>query len=71
MKLGPAPKIDKTNTETIEESGDYVVLANCDVVVIFPVYGKFGAIRKLDSGHMVCIYLFSSTATFYLTKNGN
>ena len=71
MKLRAVPKIDKTNTVTIEESGDYVVLANCDVVVIFPVYGKFGAIRKLDSGHMVCNYLFSSTATFYLTKTEN
>ena len=28
--------------------------ANCDVIVIFPIYGQFGAIRKPDSGHIVC-----------------
>ena len=27
---------------------------NCDVIVIFPIYGQFGAIRKPDSGHIVC-----------------
>ena len=33
--------------------------ANCDVIVIFPIYGKFGAIRKPDSGRIVCkTYIF-------------
>ena len=27
---------------------------NCDVIVIFPIYGQFGAIRKPDSGGIVC-----------------
>ena len=27
---------------------------NCDVIVIFLIYGQFGAIRKLDSGRIVC-----------------
>ena len=32
---------------------------NCDVIVIFPIYGQFGAIRKLDSGRIVCkTYIF-------------
>ena len=26
--------------------------ANCDVVVFFPIYGEFSAIRKPDSGCM-------------------
>ena len=37
----------------------------CDVIVIFPIYGQFGAIRKLDSGRMVCnIYIFSNSNLF-------
>ena len=27
---------------------------NCDVIVIFPIYGQSGAIRKPDSGPIVC-----------------
>ena len=26
---------------------------NCDIIVFFPIYGQFAAIRKLDSGRMV------------------
>ena len=29
------------------------MFANCDVSVIFPIFGQFGAIWKPDSGHMV------------------
>ena len=33
--------------------------ANCNVIVIFPNYGQFRAIRKLDSGRIVCkTYIF-------------
>ena len=28
--------------------------ANCDVILIFPIYGQFGAIQKPESGHIVC-----------------
>ena len=32
---------------------------NWDVIVIFPIYGQFGAIRKLDSWRIVCkTYVF-------------
>ena len=35
------------------------MLANCDFIVIFPIYGQFGAIWKPDSGRIVCkIYVF-------------
>ena len=27
---------------------------NYDVIAIFPIYDQFGAIRKPDSGRMVC-----------------
>ena len=28
--------------------------ANCDAIVIFPIYGQFESIRKPDFGRMVC-----------------
>ena len=35
------------------------VLASSDVIVIFPIYGQFGAIWRPDSGRMVCkTYIF-------------
>ena len=27
---------------------------NCDAIAIFSIYGQFGAIRKPDSGGIVC-----------------
>ena len=49
---------------------DGIILENFDVIVIFPIYGKFGAIRKRDSGRMVWkTYIFN--VTFYLTKTDN
>ena len=38
-----------------EIDGD-VLSAVCDVIVITPTYGRFGAIRKPDSGGMVYIF---------------
>ena len=33
--------------------------ANCDVIVVFPIYDQFGAIWKPDSGRIVCkTYIF-------------
>ena len=38
---------------------DDVMLARCDVIFIFPIYGQLLAIRKPDSGHRVCkTYIF-------------
>ena len=33
---------------------DDFMSANYDVIVIFPIYGKFGAIQKPNSGRIVC-----------------
>ena len=41
---------------------------NCDIIVIFPIYGQFGVTQKPDSGHIVCKTYFSSKVTFYTTK---
>ena len=35
------------------------MLTNGAVIVIFPIYGQFGAIQKTDSGRTVCkTYIF-------------
>ena len=44
---------------------------NFDVIVIFPICGRFGAIRKQDSGRIVCNAMFWPVPTFYLTKTEN
>ena len=44
-----------------------IMLTNCDVIVIFPIYGQFGAIWKPDSGHIVCKAYIFIKVTFYLT----
>ena len=54
MKLRPVTKLNKANTAMSKKYGYDVMSANCDVIVIFPIYGQFGAIRKPDSGRMVC-----------------
>ena len=60
MKLRPVTKLDKRNKVTLKKkTEDDAMSANCDVTVIFPIYGQFGAIQKPDSGHIVCkTYIF-------------
>ena len=45
MKLGPVTKLDKRNKTTSKKFDDDVMSENCDVIVIFSIYGQFGAIR--------------------------
>ena len=59
MKLGPVTKIHKKNKTTLKKFDDNVMSRNFDVIVIFPIYGQFGAIRKPDSGLLACkTYVF-------------
>ena len=59
MKLGPVTKLDKQNKTTSKQIDDDVISANCDVIVIFPIYGQFRAIWKSDSRRIVCkTYIF-------------
>ena len=51
MKLGPVTKFDKRNKTTSKKNDDDIILANCDAIVIFPIYGQFRAIQKPDSEH--------------------
>ena len=46
-------KFDKKTKQSQKNDGDFS-LVNCDVIVIFPFYGQFGAIRKSDSERIVC-----------------
>ena len=41
--------------------------AKCGTIVIFQIYGQFGAIRKSDSGRIVCkthIFINSSLLSY-------
>ena len=38
MKLGPVTKLDKGNKTTSKEFDYEAISANCDVIVIFPIY---------------------------------
>ena len=45
---------------------------NCDVIVIFPIYGQFGAIWRPDSGPIVCktyIFMNSGLISYKNSKN--
>ena len=58
-KLGPVTKFEKRNTTTLKTFNDDVISANCDVIVILWIFGQFGAIRKPESGHIICkTYIF-------------
>ena len=62
MKLGPVTKLDKRNKTTSKIFNDDVMSGNCDVIVIFRIFGQFGAVQKPDSGDRVCkSYVFSSS----------
>ena len=54
MKLGPVTKLKKRNKALATKFDDDVMSTNWDVIVIFPIYGQFGAIRKQDSERIVC-----------------
>ena len=59
MRLGPIPKLHKKNKTTLKKFDDDIMSKNCDVIVIFPIYDQFVAIRKPDSGCIACkTYIF-------------
>ena len=53
MKLGPVTKLVKRNKTTSKIFDDDVMSENCDLVVMFLIYGQFGAILKPNSGRKV------------------
>ena len=71
MKLGPVTQLDKRNNATSKKMDDDVIPTNCDVIVIFTIYGQFGAIRKPDSGRIVCKSYILINSNLNLTKTEN
>ena len=69
MKLGSVTKLDKRNTITSKKFDDDIMSKNCDVIVIFPSYGRFGAIPKPDSGRMICKTFIFVNSNFLFYKN--
>ena len=62
MKLRPVTKLYKRNKTTSKKFDDDVMSENRDVIVIFQIFGQFGAVWRPDSGHRVCrSYVFSNT----------
>ena len=62
MKLEPVTKFDKRNKTTSKKCDGDVMSENCDVIVIFLIFGQFGAVQRPDSGHGVCkSYVFSNS----------
>ena len=59
MKLGPVTKLDKRSKATSKTFDVDAMSENCDVIVIFRVFGQFGAVQRPDSGHKVCKNYFS------------
>ena len=69
MKLGPVTKVDKRDKSMSKKFDDDVMSKNCDGIIIFPIYGQFGAIWKPDSGHMVCKTYFFFNSNLLSYKN--
>ena len=69
MKLGPVTKLDKRNKTTSKKIDDDVMSENCDVIVICPISDQFGAIRKPDSGRIVCKTYISINSNLLSYKN--
>ena len=55
MKLGPVTKPDNRNKTTSQNADDEVMSRNCDIIVIFQIFGQFGADRVCKS------YAFSNS----------
>ena len=62
-------------TKQHKKSGSAVISSNCDVIVVSPIYGQFGAIQKPDFGCIICktyIFIYNNLFIFkvlFLTKN--
>ena len=54
MKLVPVTKLDRRNKANSKKIDNDVMLKNCDVIVILPIYGQCGGTQKPDSRRIVC-----------------
>ena len=49
MNLRSVTKLDKRNKTSSKKFDDKVMSESYDIITIFPIYDKFGAIRKPNS----------------------
>ena len=60
MKLGPVTKLDKRNTTRSKKFDEFS--ESSKVIVIFPIYSQFGAIREPDPGRInYKTYIFNNS----------
>ena len=69
MKIGPVTKLDKRNKTTPKKFEGGVMSDYCDAIVIFPIFGQFGAIRRADSKRTVCKAYIFVNGNFLSCKN--
>ena len=69
LKLGPVTNLVKRNKRISKKPDNDIILKNCDVIVIFLIYDQFGAIRKPDSGCIVCKTYFFNNKNLLSYKN--
>ena len=69
MKLALVTKLGIRNKATSKKFEDEVISRNCDLIAMFPIYGRFGAIGKPGSGVIVCKTYISIKSNLLSYKN--
>ena len=69
MKLGPLTILDKRNKTTSKKFDVDVMPTNYDVIVIFRIFGQFGAVQRVDFGHRLCKSFVASNSSLLTYKN--
>ena len=69
MKLGPVTKLDKRNKATLKFFDYDTMSGNCNIIVIFLIFGQFRAVGRLDSRQRVSKNYDFSNSNFLSYKN--
>ena len=71
MKLAPVTKLDKGDKTMAKRFDNDVMSANCNIIVIFPIYSQLEQSgRQIPDVQFVKV-TFSLIETFFLTKTKN
>ena len=71
MKLGPITKSYKIKKQCQRKLDDDIMSVNCDVIVVFSIYGQSGATGSRIPDAQIVKLTFSLIVTFYPTKTAN
>ena len=71
MKLWPVTTLAKSNMATLKKFDDDAISVNRDLILIFPIYGKFGATGSRIPDTWSVKHTFSLIVPFYVTKTEN